>query len=103
MGALGQVWRIASGVVLRCVRCLVLVTFWGAVLELVSHLQQASPRGPSCLLNQSLPPVIRGPMHHSMQGALTAQISHLPLHCELEVLAEQGVCSCDTVGPSCRY
>lgn len=69
LGQVGQVCRIALGVVLRCVGYLVLVTFWGAVPELLSHLQQASPRGPSCLLNQSLGPVIRGPMHHSMQGA----------------------------------
>lgn len=72
MCALGQVCLIALGVVSRWVRYLVLVTFWGAVLELLSHLQQASPRGPSCLLNQSRPPVIRGPMHYSMQGSWTA-------------------------------
>lgn len=70
--ALGQVCLIALGVVSRWVRYLVLVTFWGAVLVLLSHLQQASPRGPSCLLNQSRPPVIRGPMHYSMQGSWTA-------------------------------
>lgn len=90
---------------LRCVRCFVLVTFWGAVLELLSHLQQASPRGPSCLLNQSLPPVIRGPMHGCMQGLWTAQTSHLLLYSSTAnwgVSAKQVARSCGTVGPSCK-
>lgn len=78
LGQVGQVCRIALGVVLRCVGYLVLVTFWGAVLELLSHLQQASPRGPSCLLNQSLRPVIRGPMQSFHAGGFgMAQRSHL--------------------------
>lgn len=43
VGALRQLCRIALGVLVGWVGYLVLVTFWGAVLELLSHLQQASP------------------------------------------------------------
>lgn len=61
----------------RCVGYLVLVTFWGAVLELLSHLQQASPRGPSCLLNQKSPACHQGPHARVHTGVAVAQTSHL--------------------------